>query len=104
MIRLLELRMERGLTQRDVAKALFVSQGTYNNWENSRTQPSIDQLVAIADYFEVTIDYLLCHTDDYEKTENEKFSAKKLRLANKMLSLSEECVTALETIVDNIQK
>ena len=59
MIRLLELRQEKGLTQREIAKAMFVSQGTYNNWENGRTQPSIEQLVALSRFFGETVDYLI---------------------------------------------
>lgn len=34
MIKLSELRNEKGLTQREIAKIFNVSQGTYNNWEN----------------------------------------------------------------------
>ena len=106
MIRLLELRQERGLTQRQAAKALFISQGTYNNWENSNTQPSIEQLIAIADFFDVSVDYLICHSDDFSKPsqKNEKYSARQLQLAKKILFLSEDCVSAIETIVDNINK
>lgn len=59
MIKLSELRNEKGLTQREIAKIFNVSQGTYNNWENGKTQPSIEQLVAIADFFGVSIDYLV---------------------------------------------
>ena len=55
MIKLSELRNEKGLTQREIAKIFNVSQGTYNNWENGKTQPSIEQLVAIADFFGVSI-------------------------------------------------
>ena len=50
MIRLLELRNEKKLSQRDIAKLFNVSQGTYNNWENARTQPSLEQLIALADF------------------------------------------------------
>ena len=44
MIRLFELRMEKELSQREVAKKLFISQGTYNNWENGKTQPTDDEI------------------------------------------------------------
>lgn len=64
MIRLLELRKERGLSQRNIAKVFNVSQSTYNNWENSNTQPSIEQLVALARFFEVSVDYLIGNSDD----------------------------------------
>lgn len=64
MIRFLELRTEKGLSQRDVAKAMYVSQGTYNNWENGKTQPSIEQLIRLAHFFEVSVDYLIGNTDE----------------------------------------
>ncbi|MDE6868515.1 MAG: helix-turn-helix transcriptional regulator [Clostridia bacterium] len=65
MIRLFELRTERELSQREMAKALNVSQGTYNNWENSNTQPSIEQLIALSSFFGVSVDYIIGNTDDF---------------------------------------
>lgn len=59
MIKLFELRKEKELSQREIAKIFNVSQSTYNNWENGNTQPSIEQLIALADYFGVSIDYLV---------------------------------------------
>ena len=59
MIRLIELRTEKGLSQRDMAKIFNVSQGTYNNWENDRTEPSIAQLISLATFFETSVDYLI---------------------------------------------
>lgn len=63
MTRLFELRKERGLSQRDMAVEFNVSQSTYNNWENSNTQPAIEQLVALARFFEVSVDYLVGNSD-----------------------------------------
>ena len=65
MIKLLELRTEQNLSQRSIAKEMHVSQGTYNNWENARTQPSIEQLIALADFFDVSVDYLIGRSDEY---------------------------------------
>lgn len=64
MKRLYELRIEKGLSQRDIAKVLHVSQATYNNWENGKTEPSIAQLVDLSKYFEVSIDYLTENADE----------------------------------------
>ncbi len=64
MNRLSELRNERQLSQRSMAKAFNVSQGTYNNWENSNTQPSIEQLIQLAKFFNVTVDYLIGNSDE----------------------------------------
>lgn len=65
MIRLLELRTEKKLSQREISRIFNVSQGTYNNWENARTQPSLEQLIALADFFDVSVDYLIGKEDFY---------------------------------------
>lgn len=64
MIKLLELRNEKCLTQRQMAKVLNISQGTYNNWENENTQPSIEQLIQLAKFFEVSVDFLIGNSED----------------------------------------
>lgn len=65
MLRLFELRTERKLSQRAIAQKLHISQGTYNNWEHSKTQPSIEQLIEISRFFNVSVDYLIGNADDY---------------------------------------
>lgn len=65
MNRLFELRSEANLSQRAIAKLLNISQGTYNNWENSNTQPSIEQLIQLSRLFKVSVDYIICNSDDY---------------------------------------
>jgi len=82
MIRLLELRNEKGLTQRQLAKVLNISQGTYNNWENGNTEPSIEQIIKLADYFDVTTDLLLGRTDDKTIERRDNASNEFLRLYN----------------------
>ena len=64
MIRLIDLRKEKHLSQRAIAPLLHVSQGTYSNWENGKTEPSIKELVDIANFFEVSVDYLIGNSDD----------------------------------------
>lgn len=66
MIRLLELRQEKEWSQREVAQKLFISQGTYNNWENGKTQPSIEQLIALSKLFDVSIDYLVGNSREFD--------------------------------------
>ena len=65
MIRLFELRTEKELSQRDMAKALNISQETYNNWENANTQPSIEQLILLSKFFGVSVDYIIGNSDDF---------------------------------------
>lgn len=56
---LAELRQDRSLTQEQLAKILFVSKGTISNYENGIHFPDIEKLLALADYFGVTTDFLL---------------------------------------------
>ena len=57
--KLQELRKSRGLTQEELAEALYVSRTAISKWESGRGYPSIDSLKEIASYFSVTIDELL---------------------------------------------
>jgi len=57
-----ELRTSRGLSQVELAKKLSVTKQTVSNWENDNIQPSIDMLERLADFFNVSTDYLLGRT------------------------------------------
>ena len=57
--KLQELRKGRGLTQEELAEALYVSRTAISKWESGRGYPSIDSLKEISGYFSVTIDTLL---------------------------------------------
>ncbi len=57
--KLQELRKEQGLTQEELAEALYVSRTAISKWESGRGYPSIDSLKDISGYFSVTIDELL---------------------------------------------
>jgi len=57
--KLQELRKNKGLTQEELAEALYVSRTAISKWESGRGYPSIGSLKEIAKYFPVTIDELL---------------------------------------------
>ena len=57
--KLQELRNSRGLTQEELAAALYVSRTAISKWESGRGYPSIDSLKEISTYFSVTFDDLL---------------------------------------------
>ena len=57
--KLQELRRQKGVTQEELAKALFVSRTAVSKWESGRGYPGIDSLKSIAAFFEITIDELL---------------------------------------------
>lgn len=64
MIRLRDLRNEKSISQRKMGEIFNVSQATYNNWEKGNTQPSIEQLIELARFFGVSVDFLIGNTDD----------------------------------------
>ena len=54
-----ELRKQKGLTQEELAEALYVSRTAISKWESGRGYPNIDSLKTIAKFFGVTVDDLL---------------------------------------------
>ena len=62
-LRLKELRAERDISQRELARALNVSIGAIGNWESRTRMPDAEKLQQIADFFDVSVDYLLGRTD-----------------------------------------
>ena len=57
--RLKELRLEKGFTQKEVAKATGFTQPAIARWENGLQIPNIETAITFAKFFEVTTDYLL---------------------------------------------
>ena len=104
MIRLFELRTERNLSQRQMAKALNISQGTYNNWENSNTQPSIEQLIALAKFFGVSVDYLIGNSDDFGVINYDGGEAAGKNFLGLYVSASPEIQSAVKTILEEYNK
>ena len=56
--RLRALRQERGIGQVRLAKELDVGKSIISLWEIGRCEPTLSKLIAIAQYFQVSIDYL----------------------------------------------
>lgn len=61
--RLIEQRKLNKVTQRQMADYLQITQPSYIRYENGTSQPSLENLVKIADYFDVSVDYLLGRTE-----------------------------------------
>lgn len=57
--KLQELRKQKGITQEELSKALFVSRTAVSKWESGRGYPNIDSLKSIAKFFGITVDELL---------------------------------------------
>ena len=57
--KLYELRKKHGLSQEQLAEALNVSRQSISKWEGNVTYPESDKLIALSDYFGVSLDYLM---------------------------------------------
>lgn len=57
--RLKELRQEKGIGQVELSERLNMSKGIISLWENGLREPTMSSLIALAQYFDVTIDYLV---------------------------------------------
>lgn len=87
-MKLIKLRKDKQLTQEQVANFLNMSQSTYQHYENQRAEPSIETLCKLADFYGVSLDYLVgrqfVNEVGYltEEQKNVVFAIKKLNDAN----------------------
>jgi len=71
--RLKKLRQRKKLSQKELTDRLNLNRSTYARYETSSTQPDFDTLKVLADYFNVTTDYLLGHElDDIDSMTDEE--------------------------------
>ncbi len=68
-MRLRELRDLRGLTQSDVSSQIGIAQNTYSQYETGKREPDMATLVKLANYFGVSVDYLLGRSDSIKDEE-----------------------------------
>ncbi|MFL8712597.1 helix-turn-helix domain-containing protein [Clostridioides sp. GD02377] len=62
--RLKEMRVQKNLTGEELGKILNVTKVAISNWESGRRFPSQDILISIADYFDISLDFLLCRENE----------------------------------------
>ncbi len=62
-MRLKELRNAKGISQLKLAMDLNMNQNTISRYETGEREPGIDELIRIADYFNVSVDYLIGRND-----------------------------------------
>ena len=73
--KLKELRIEKGLSQREVSSALGMTRNAFTNYENGYREPSLDNLKKICQFFDVSADYLLGLKDFYKHLNRPRLQA-----------------------------
>ncbi len=94
-----KLRQERGISQNTLAQALGITQQSVNKYENHKIEPEIATLIAIAEYFGVTVDYLIGRTDQEGNNPN---LSKEEKMWNKFRALNEKKKQCVETVIDTL--
>jgi len=82
-----KLRMNKGMSQVQLAEKLNVTKQSVSNWENEYIMPSVDMLIKIANFFNVSTDYLLGLSEKHTLNTD---------------GLSDLQITHIQTIIDDI--
>lgn len=89
MFRLKELRLENGMKRSEFAALIKLPASTVANYENETRQAPYDLIIAFADFFGVSTDYLLGRTDDFDSATKEPPVDGKILTATEKELLSE---------------
>ena len=102
LVNIKKLRENRRITQQQLAAAVGVSQQSINKYENHDVEPDLSTLIAIADYFYVTVDYLIGHVMASDKNSKMlSLSSDEIALINDYRFLSPKEKESILMILDN---
>ena len=89
-IRVKELRFSKNLSQKSLGEAVGLSMQTINDIENGRRTTTMEKLVSLADFFDVTLDYLVGRSDDKKTSKgNTDSQSREEELINNYRSLDD---------------
>lgn len=105
-IRLRELRLESGLTQKELANAIGSTDKNIWAYEKGVATPPIEIIIAYAEFFEVTTDYLLGVTDEfgtkYKESNFVTFSNEEVQLVENYRALNSMNKKLINEIIDTL--
>ncbi len=90
------LRKQNRMTQNELGDVLGYGYSAISNYESGRNEPSINNLIKIADYFNVSIDYLVGHELKIDSADNYEYAMKIKKLS--------ECINTFKKETDEIIK
>lgn len=105
-MRIKELRLERNLTQFEVAEAISTNQRNIGRWENGENEPSASYVKQLAAFFGVSTDYLLGLEDDFGNISIEKIApqltAEEQKLLNDYKALNPACQRLVQDTIKTL--
>ena len=101
-----KLRINRGISQQQLADVMGTSQQSVNKYENHNVEPDISSLIKLADYFETSVDYLVGHTFQFDQSSTEVIepTSKELTLILDYRRLSKDEQNSIRLIIRNYLK
>ena len=103
MLRLRELREQRRLNQEGIAMKLNVSQSTISAYEVGERVPDLETLIAIADFFGVSLDYLAGLSDVKQPIKQSDLSADELEYLYVYRQLNDTNKEKVKSYIDGLQ-
>lgn len=105
-MRIKELRVERNLTQSEVAKAIGTSQRNIGRWENGENTPAAIYVKALAEFFCVSTDYILGLEDDFgvrtSTPMSDDITAEEKEMIKKIRTLRKESRELVKQMIDTL--
>lgn len=101
-----KLRIDKGISQQELADVIGTSQQSVNKYENHNVEPDISALIRLADYFETSIDYLVGHNSPVIPNMIEEIEPTKeeTALIHKYRCLSKDEKESIQLILKNYTK
>lgn len=98
------LRVQRNMTQADLGTIIGLGPGAIGNYERGEADPSIEHLTKLADFFEVSIDFLIGRTDIKDRPETiVRGTSRGITLMDGFNSLPEEAQKKVEEIFEMVK-
>lgn len=95
------LRMQAGISQKQLADVIGISQQSINKYENHNIEPDIRTLIALADFFDTSVDYLIGHIDIIETVTPFDLNTKETALIKDFRKLSIRQKESIQFIIKN---
>ncbi|MBR3417679.1 MAG: helix-turn-helix transcriptional regulator [Oscillospiraceae bacterium] len=102
--RIRDLREDADLTQEALSHRLGMHKTTYTNYEQGKHTVPLDFAVVLADFYQVSLDYLTGRTNFPHGTENPDFSEEQIHIAELYAGLSEKNKGRLEYYLEELLK
>lgn len=96
--RLRSLRLEKGETMKVMSGVIGITEGAYSKYENNRAEPSIENLIKMANHFDVSLDYLLGKTNIMNKSKENEVNEIMNKFENLNASNTSEIYAFLESL------